>query len=70
MRGRDTEKEMEGTFRCSRRRLRMLSYEMREGSHAYVVEGCVVHDGEIEDVANLDVRTVVEDLGNDLGERE
>lgn len=48
----------------------MLSYEMREGSHAYVVEGCVVHDGEIEDVANLDVRTVVEDLGNDLGERE
>ena len=48
----------------------MLSYGMRAGAHAYVVEGCVVQDGEVEDVANLDVGVVVEDLGNDLGERE
>ena len=47
----------------------MLSYGVRGGVHEYVVEGCVVHDGEIVDIADAEVGTEVEDLGNYLGER-
>ena len=57
---------MEGTPRCSRRRLRMLSYGMRREGHKYVVESCVVHDGEIVDIADAEVGAEVEDLGNYL----
>ena len=60
---------MEGTPRCSRRRLRILSYGMRREGHKYVVESCVVHDGEIVDIADAEVGAEVEDLGNYLGER-
>ena len=60
---------MEGTPRCSRRRLRMLSYGVRGGGCEYVVEGCVVHNSEIVDIANAEVGAEVEDLGNYLGER-
>ena len=47
----------------------MLSYGMRREGHKYVVESCVVHDGEIVDIADAEVGAEVEDLGNYLGER-
>ena len=47
----------------------MLSYGVRGGGCEYVVEGCVVHNSEIVDIANAEVGAEVEDLGNYLGER-
>lgn len=43
---------------------------MSERDHAYVVEGGIVHDGEIESIANMDVGVVAEDSRHDLGDRE